>query len=180
MKAVLVIDMLEDFFEDGHLKTARGELVRNINTLTEQAREKGTPVIWVRQEFKEDLSDAFLIMRKENISITIAGTKGSRILSELKRDPEDQEVVKKRYSAFFGTELDALLSGLGANELIMAGVNTHACVRTAAIDAYQRDLEVTIPVECVASNDPDHHDVTLEYLDGHIAVIVPLEEVWGS
>ena len=86
MKALLIIDMLEDFFREGPLKAIRKELTGRINTLTLRARNMGIPVIWVRQEFREDLEDAFLIMRKKNIRINIIGTNGCEILAELKSD----------------------------------------------------------------------------------------------
>ncbi len=66
----------------------------------------------------------------------VAGTDGCTILSELDCQPGDHEIVKKRYSMFFRTNMDSLLAELGANRLVLAGVNTHACVRTAAIDAF--------------------------------------------
>lgn len=178
--AVLVIDMLEDFFRDGPLRTARGALTTRINTLTARARASGIPIIWVRQAFRDDLADAFLAMRRQGIRMTIAGTPGCQILAELRRTAEDFELVKKRYSAFYDTALDALLAELDATTLILAGVNTHACIRMAAIDAYQRDLEVVIPRECVASPDAEHHEVTLRYLGREIARVVSLEEVLAS
>ena len=116
-------------------------------------------------------------MRRRGISITIAGTEGASILPELTRAPTDHVVVKKRYSAFFGTELDALLATLGVRELVLAGVNTHACVRTTAIDAYQRDLDVTLASECVGSYDDEHHNVTMKYLDGKIARLASSSEI---
>jgi isochorismate hydrolase len=62
---------------------------------------------------------------------------------------------------------------------VIAGVNTHACVRMTAIDAYQRDYDVIVAAECVASSDPEHHDVTLRYLDGRVARILPTADVVG-
>ena len=177
MKTLLVIDMLEDFFRRDPLKSIRENLVGNINNLTKQFRENDVPIIWIRQEFKEDLSDAYLVMKKENLRITIAGTEGCKILPELQKTNSEHEIIKKRYSAFYGTELDELLKELGTTELILAGVNTHACIRSTAIDAYQRDIEITIPIECVASYDQEHHDVTLRYLGGRIAKIVALDAV---
>ena len=56
---------------------------------------------------------------------------------------------------------------------------THACVRMTAIDAYQRDYDVIVAAECVASSDPEHHDITLRYLDGNIARILPTANVLG-
>lgn len=176
MKALLIIDMLEDFFKEGPLKAIRKDLTDRINTLASKARNMGISIIWVRQEFREDLKDAFLIMRKKKIRMNIIGTNGCKILAELKRVDSDYEIVKKRYSAFYGTGLDKLLSELNVTELFLAGVNTHACIRTAAIDAYQRDIEITIPLDCVASYDIEHHDVTLKYLGRDIAKIVCIDE----
>jgi maleamate amidohydrolase len=175
--ALIVIDMLNDFFERSPvLAEQRAQLVANINMLVRACRRSELPVIWVRQEFAPDLHDAFLEMRSHGTSITIAGTAGSELLGELERLPEDRVIVKKRYSAFFGTDLDAQLETLRPDVLILAGVNTHACVRTTAIDAYQRDREVIIAAQCVASSDPEHHEVTLRYLDGNVARVLPTSD----
>ena len=175
--AVLIIDMLNDSFRDGPLKDRRAELVSNINDLVRAARLHQTPIIWVRQEFSPDLSDAFLVMRRKNMHFTIAGTEGCELLSELDRNAEDHEIVKKRYSAFFGTSLDVLVDQLRVTRLIICGIYTHSCVRMTAIDAYQRDLDVIIPCECVDSPDAEHHDVSLRYLDGGISEVISLGEV---
>jgi len=168
--ALIVIDMLVDFFEKvPELAAQRERLVGGINLLAHNFREVGQPVIWVRQEFKPDLSDAFLDMRRRQVAVTIAGTEGSQILPELQRDPADHVIVKKRYSAFFRTPLDDLLATLDPTTLVIAGVNTHACIRTTAIDAYQRDFDVAIATECVGSYDAGHHAMTLGYIDGRIA-----------
>ena len=175
MKALLIIDMLEDFFREEPLRSIRKNLTGQINKLLIDIRSVQIPVIWVRQEFRHDLEDAFLSMKRKNIKITIAGTFGSKILSELKVESVDHEIVKKRYSAFYGTQLDSLLKKLKVNELILSGINSHACVRTAAIDAFQRDMDVTIIRDCVASYDEEHHEMTLKYLSRGIAKVVDLE-----
>lgn len=175
--AIFVIDMLNDCFGQAELDRRRAALCSSINQLTALARAKGLPVIWVRQEFEPDLSDAFPDMKRENIRMFIKGTPGPLILDELVRCDADIELVKKRYSIFYGTDVESLLEGLEADSLILAGVNTHACIRTAAIDAYQRDFQVTIVRECVASKDVEHHEMTLTYLAGGIVKLVTLGEL---
>jgi nicotinamidase-related amidase len=167
---LLVIDMLNDFFRDGPLAARRADLVRAINGLATRYRAHGQPVIWVRQEFAPDLSDAFLAMRDKGMSVTIAGTEGCQILPDLDVRTGDLILVKKRYSAFFGTYLDSILATLDPTTLVLAGVNTHACVRTTAIDAYQRDYRVVIASDCVASYDQEHHAITMRYLAGRMRV----------
>ena len=175
---LLIIDMLNDFFrQHARLAEQRARLVASINALVEAFRHHGQPILWVRQEFAPDLHDAFLEMRKHNLRVTIAGTEGCEILPELDRRPNDKTIVKKRYSAFFGTDLEATLRRGRSDMLVVAGINTHACVRTTVIDAYQRDYEVVVATECIASYDEAHHDMTKRYLDGAIARLLPNREI---
>jgi nicotinamidase-related amidase len=174
---LLIIDMLNDFFKEEPLAKQRTDLVCSVNDLIALFRGSDLPIIWVRQEFDPDLSDAFLEMRRRGIAITIAGTDGCQILPELDYDAGDRVIVKKRYSAFFGTDLETILSSLNPDAIIVSGINTHACVRTTVIDAYQRDYKVVIASECVASYDDEHHCITMRYLDGKIARVMSNTEV---
>ena len=173
---LLVIDMLADFL-DRWPAAERAALVAAIRAVVDAVRAAAHPIVWVRQEFAPDLSDAFLEMRRDNIHITIAGTPGSRIIHELAPRADEPHVIKKRYSAFFGTPLDEIIRQRGVDILVLAGINTHACVRMAAIDAYQRDLAVLIPREAVGSRDREHAAVSLRYMDGKIAEVLPVADV---
>jgi nicotinamidase-related amidase len=173
---LIVIDMLRDFL-DRWPAHARQKLVQSTNDFVVTMRARGTPIIWVRQEFEPDLSDAFSEMRANSIRITIKGTPGCQIVPELQVAASDIVLVKKRYSAFFGTDLDRILGDLQPDAVILAGINTHACVRMTAIDAYQRDLPVVLARDCVASYDQEHHAITLRYLQGKIARVMSNHEI---
>ena len=163
--------MLNDFL-DRWEPESRSRLIANTNQLIAAFRSADRPIIWVRQSFNPDLSDAFLEMRDRQIAVTIEGTRGAEIHGDLNRKLADTDITKKRYSAFFRTNLDEVLSTFGVDRVTIAGVNTHACIRMAAIDAYQRDLRVTIAGECVDSHDPEHGKVSLDYMDGKIAAVL--------
>lgn len=164
---LMPIDLIGDFL--AHLDSTEVErILGRTNALVAAFRQVGLPVIWVRQEFAPDLSDAFLEMREREIRTAIAGTPGAQLDPRLDVLPQDIVIVKKRYSAFYGTDLDAALARLGVDELVLAGVNTHACIRMAAIDAYQRDLKVILAAECLGSHDAEHAAVSLRYMDGKI------------
>ena len=75
-----------------------------MNELIHAFRRESQKIVWVRQVFKADLSDTYLALRRSSQKWTIEGTNGCELLSELSRDPEEHEVIKKRYSAFFETE----------------------------------------------------------------------------
>lgn len=168
-KALLIIDLLNDFFEEGLLAEHRQKLTTSVNELVDVAREQNIPVIWVRQEYKADLSDAPLYNKKHKKPITIENTKGCQLLSELHREESDHEIVKKRYSAFFNTDLDDLLGRLKADTLIITGINTMTCVRTTSIDAYQRDYEVILALDSVDAYDVEQHENSIKYLQYAVA-----------
>jgi len=173
---LIVIDMLNDFLQSW-APAARQRLVQATNALVAIVRSHQRPIIWVRQEFRPDLRDAFPEMRAKGIHITIAGTPGCQIVSELAVDRSDTILVKKRYSAFFGTTLDQVLADLRPDGLILAGINTHACIRMAAIDAYQRDWRVILAADCIGSYDREHHEISLRYMKDKIAAVMSNEEI---
>jgi nicotinamidase-related amidase len=174
--ALIVIDILNDFLETW-APASKQRLVQATNALVAIVREHRRPVIWVRQEFRPDLEDAFPEMRAKGIRITIEGTPGCQLAPELAVDPADQIIVKKRYSAFYGTTLDQVLADLAPDGLILAGINTHACIRTAAIDAYQRDWKVVLAADCVDSYDREHHEISLRYMKDKIAAVMSNAEI---
>jgi nicotinamidase-related amidase len=174
--ALLVVDMLNEFL-DRWPTGDRKNLVEAVAELVSLLRSRQLPVIWVRQEFEADLSDAFPEMRQKRIRSVIRGTPGCEIVPELRPAKSDPALVKKRYSAFFRTELDQMLADLQPDSLIVAGVNTHACIRMTAIDAYQRDWPVILAVDCIGSYDKEHHEVSLRYMRDKIARLMTNAEI---
>lgn len=62
-KLLLVIDMQEDFFSEGRLAKNRAQFTDSLNELLSEFRKKNQSIIWVRQMFKNDLSDSYLALR---------------------------------------------------------------------------------------------------------------------
>ena len=173
---LIVIDMLNDYLDKWEPEQRRS-LVQATNELIRIMRGHSHPVLWIRQEFEPDLRDAFPEMRANGIHITIKGTAGCQIVPELTLAPSDTVLVKKRYSAFFGTGLDETLAQLSPDAIVLAGINTHACIRTTAIDAYQRDWPVVLASECVDSYDREHHEVSLRYMKDRLAQVMTNHEI---
>ena len=177
--ALFVIDMLNDFLAKWTPESRRN-LIQSTNELVSSLRASGCPIVWVRQEFEPDLQDAFLEMRAKGIRTVIRGTEGSRLDPDLAIVATDPVVIKKRYSAFYGTDLDHMLEELSPDALILAGINTHACIRTTAIDAYQRDWSVVLASDCIDSYDQEHHDISLRYMKDKIASVMTNREILSS
>jgi len=180
--AVILIDLQKDFFrteyKDQELadQVAR-DLAQNINRLLDASRECHLPVFFLVTSYKADGSDRNLRMKDMGVAICLQGTDGEALIPGLNPVETDLFIQKTRYSAFFNTNLHEELQSRGIDTLIVAVVNTHACVRTSAVDAFMRDYRVFIPEQCVASYDPGYHETTLDYLSKRIGMVLDLEEM---
>jgi len=175
---LMIIDMQKDFFQnETRLAEQSKTLIENINFLVSNFRKKGLPIIWIQQRMKADFSDAPLTNKKSGMSLVVEGTDGCKLLDGLDFNDYDYQVIKTRYSGFFKTNLEKILNNIGADTLIACGINSHACVRTTVIDAYQRDYEVVIAKNCVASYDNEHHQVSLKYLGTNISKLMSNSEI---
>jgi isochorismate hydrolase len=66
---------------------------------------------------------------------------------------------------------------LNPDAIILAGINTHACIRTTAIDAYQRDFSVVLASDCIDSYDEEHHQISLRYMKDKLASVLSNQEI---
>ena len=92
--------------------------------------------------------------RSGNRRHNIVGMPGTEVIPDL-LDPSDHIVnTKKRYSAFFGTDLDFLLSRrLKVDTVILAGINTTSCIFCSAFEATNRDYRVVVASDACGSMD---------------------------
>jgi len=71
-------------------------------------------------------------------------------------------IVKRRYSCFFGTDLEILLRGLKVETLILTGELTDVCVHYTFVDGHQRDYYVRVLTDCVGGSTMERHEASLE------------------
>lgn len=177
-KAVIIIDMLNDFVT-GDLKTDRAErIVPKLKKLVEAARKHNVPVIFS--------NDAHLPSDPEVVQKwgkhAIKGTRGAQVIPELKPSAKDYVVEKRTYSGFFETGLDSLLRSLykgeGAKTLIMGGLHTHICVRHTSADAFFRGYKIIIAKDGVEAFTKEEQEQGLKYLeDVYNAKIMTVDQI---
>ena len=158
-QALVLVDLQEDFFNDTELRRCRDDLAMECNLLIRRAGQAGCPVIVVRTVHAADRSTWALNMLDDGDGMTIDGTPGAATIAEL--DAADAiEVVKKRDSAFLGTDLDDVLLARGIGVFALAGVSTESCIAATATDAYARDFRVILADRATASvHEAMHHSV---------------------
>jgi nicotinamidase-related amidase len=182
--ALIVVDMLVDFFDpdiwpESDLPPMREALCGRINACVRRFRAAGSPVIWVKQAFEPDLSDAFPHMRRTGKAYTIRGTPGAELLPELTFARDDPVIFKKRFSAFFGTGLADRLTELNIETVVLCGVTTSWCIRSTATDAYQNGFEVLLAGDCMAGFKKTDHERDLRAMDGYIAKVIEAGRIPG-
>jgi maleamate amidohydrolase len=88
--------------------------------------------------------------------------------------PDELVVPKRRYSAFFATELALVLAEQGVRRLIVAGVKTNVCIRATVQDAFAYGFRPTVPREAVGSNRRHLHEASLEDIGRYLGDLVDL------
>jgi len=158
--ALIVVDMLNDFVT-GVLKCERASrIIPNIQRLLDFARKKGVPVIYANDTHLLGVDKEFEIWPPH----AVVGTKGAEVIDELKPVQGDYIIQKRRYSAFYGTDLDLLLRELYVDTLILVGLVTNVCIQHTAADAFFRGYQIIVPEDCVETLTEEAQKSGIEYL----------------
>ncbi|TXR54753.1 cysteine hydrolase family protein [Reinekea thalattae] len=129
-KALIIIDV-QNALCSGEYKTFNSEnVISTINSLSNVARKKQLPVIFVQHQAKDG-------PLKEQ-------SKGWQLAEGLIKE-EDDIIVQKRFSdAFKDTDLAAQLSSLDVSELVICGMQSEFCVDSTLRHALSRGFSITV------------------------------------
>lgn len=153
---ILIIDMQNDFvLPESPFKVAGAEatlpaIARFIN----YGRSKNWAIIYVVRIHRPGGVDAELFRRhyfEEGNPICLPGSKGAQVVDAIAPEKDDIIIQKQRFSAFFGTDLDIVLRGLGAKNIYLAGTQYPNCVRSTAVDAMGYDYITTVVTDCCSA-----------------------------
>jgi nicotinamidase-related amidase len=75
--------------------------------------------------------------------------------------PDDVVVVKKRVSAFTGSDLDVVLRSLEVDSLVLTGIATSGVVLSTLRQAADLDYRLTVLADGCLDADPEVHQVLL-------------------
>lgn len=154
--AILVIDMQNDFVLPGAPLCVNGALdtLGSIREFLDYGRSSGWMVIYVCRLHRPDGIDAEIFRKHlftNGTPFCIAETKGAEICDTIKPLPGDIVVTKTRFSAFFGTDLDIVLRGLGTKNLYITGTQYPNCIRSTAVDAMSFDYNTIVVTDCCSA-----------------------------
>jgi nicotinamidase/pyrazinamidase len=162
-RALVVIDMIEDFVREGGALYCGPSMARILPVIQREiasAHDASEPVVYLTDNHLP--GDAEFAMFPPH---AIAGTKGAAIVPELAPRPDDVVIPKRRYSGFFGTDLDITLRERHVDTLRLVGDCTNICVLYTAADARNLGYAVEVVEAGVTSFDEEAHRDALRELE---------------
>jgi nicotinamidase-related amidase len=177
---VLVVDMMRGVVEPGYpLASPSGvPCASAIRRLVDAARLVGVPVVFTLPGAFRTAAEVGGWLRGTPVreyNAAIGDVPGQMdFLDDLAPIGEEITIVKPKPSAFFGTQLESVLTYLGIDTLIVTGMVDGRCVRATVEDAFAYNYRVVIPVECVAGDIDIAHKVELLDMGVHREVVADL------
>jgi nicotinamidase-related amidase len=197
--ALVVVDVQRDFGEptriapyglDDRASAAVDAAVTRIGTLVDEARAAGVPVVWV--ELGSDPARPWRSstwLRGGDLDGPMPDDEPCRIGTEgaewFRTAPASGEtrVVKRGYSGFLGTDLEARLTSAGIGWVTVVGLTTECCVLATAQDAMQLGWPVVVPRDATAAYDTDVHEAALTMIGLNVGVVTDADDavaLWRS
>ncbi len=171
--AILVIDMCRGITEPGKMYIDMDTHIPCIAAILDAARRVGAPVIFTTVAYHADLSDAGMFGKKARlVQDFLYGSPLVDIDPRLPVLESDHLMVKKFPSAFYGTNLQSMLTGVGVDTTVVVGNSTSGCIRATVCDSVSGGFRTIVPEDCVADRAQLSHTVNLFDMDAKYADVV--------
>lgn len=158
-KAVIVIDMINDFVT-GKLGSKNAEsIVPDLKKFLEKSEDEQIPRIFVQDNHEED--DPEISHWGPH---AMQGEKGAKTIPEL-QGLADKKLDKNFYDCFYKTDLEKVLEKRDIDEVILTGVATDICLQNTAAGAFYRGYDITVVEDCSAALSKKKHERALDYME---------------
>lgn len=171
-RALLLVDLQNDYLRTEGLQPSARELVKQVAVILNACRRGGVPVMHCLTTVAND-EDRMPHWKRSGKRACIPGTEGHGSPAEIAPIAGELAFHKTFFDPFRDGSLDAALRRLEVGTVLIAGLHLHACVRAAAMSAYERGFEVVIVDDAVGSDEPDHALVTRRWLRDRVASFEP-------
>lgn len=163
-KALLLIDIQNDYFENGSYPLWNTEVTLNrIESAIKSAQDNQIAVIHVQHiaDNSQGLSPFFN-----------SGTDGVNIHSRmLEAAPNAPVIIKTHADSFHETTLQGTLKEIGVEELLVCGMMTQNCVTHTAISKSAEKYTVSILQDCCTTVDEMIHLIALNAVSTRVSLL---------
>jgi len=173
--ALILVDVTNSFFLEGmpnHYARA-GDVLEPLSRLLATARAHDRIVVHAIEQHYRGFDDYEWrkLPRRHFI-----GDEDAAIFPGFEpKGPREILIGKRRYSAFFATDLALFLCEQKIDRVIIAGVKTNVCIRATAQDAFANGFDVVVPREATNSNRPHLAEASLEDIERYFGAVVSLQ-----
>jgi nicotinamidase-related amidase len=178
--ALVVVDVNRGFTDPASpLVCDLDECVAGIARLLKSFRRAGMPVVFTTVCYDDAGKQSAAVFIEKIPALLVLEPGSEWVEIDLRIAPVEGEQVLSKYfaSAFFGTELDGLLSAARCDTVVVTGASTSGCVRATALDALQHGYRVVVPREAVGDRNPAAHEANLYDIDTKYGDVVSVDEV---
>jgi nicotinamidase-related amidase len=137
----------------------------NAELIVGAARAARIPIVFFQEAHRPSGVDFGRELDGDEGVHCVEGATGTELWPTLTPRPDEYFIAKRRYSCFFGTDLEILLKGLGASTLLLIGGLTDVCVHYTFVDAHQHDYHVRVIEDCVLGSSEYLHFAALEAME---------------
>ncbi len=190
--ALIIVDMQNGFCRDeGSAKTAGFDIaqcqsaIEPCENLIKAARAHTVPIIYTRLVWREDYRDGGVIANEVlpgliEAKMCAKDSWDAELIDEMAPRVEDFIVKKNRYSAFYGTPLNSILTAHDIRHLVVCGVTTNICVETTVRDASQRDFRTFIVRDATGEIAPERHEWALTTMGTRFGWVVDSADILSA
>jgi nicotinamidase-related amidase len=169
--ALILIDMINAVAKGNgppyDVPPNRQGVIDNFVRLVGHCREVGAPIIYITTYRRADNSDAPKTVADVGGgggAAMLEGTAAVEVIDELAPRDGDYIVVKPRFSAYYGTNMEGILKSLGTETILVGGISTQRSVEGTARDAKNRDTQCVVVSDCCTAGEEDVHQMTVDHV----------------
>lgn len=170
--ALIVIDIqASTFINDSKKRSIPNmpgfkERMLKARTAIDKARECDIPVIFIQEIHRKNMIDfGRELDGSEDVHCLDDNPETDIARKEMGFRPDDYLVPKRRYSSFYGTDLEILLKGLKVETLILVGALSDVCVHYTFVDAHQGDYFCRVIEDCIGGSSIEAHEASLKAME---------------
>jgi len=173
--ALVLVDVIKAFFDPrGEFHYAEAaETLPGLQRLLEAARAGGRLVVHAHEVHRPGLADEEGGKLPQHC---VEGSLDAELVPGFAPADGEVDVPKRRYSAFFATDLALLLREQRVRQVVVAGVKTNVCIRATVQDAFAHGFEPILVRGAVGSNRGHLHDATIEDVERYLGRVIDLAE----